>query len=373
MGSGECGEEMGEVRSVVILAALACGVATASQSVVFSFEDGEKGWSVDGKVCRFCDGVGLKNGRALLWQNDDTNVYQYASRDLKLRPGCIYEYSAWVKTERIDNPVRKSSARANVSIEWRDTNGKWISLSMAKPVVDNQLGKEGWVHFMGRTPQMPENLGKATLVCSVFRGGVGRVVFDGAEVKLFDSDPVWSLLSSAYRDEAVAGRVSFAGRCSVDPLRDPPESLTGEFIFVGNSGELRIRATVEDDWSVRTEVDVRDLAYGTNPVRLELRRKDGGLVGAREMTFTHLEKPLVRKVFCDRFGRLIVDGKPFSQSAFMRRGRKLRSLTRFARGLSIAFCLTDCRQGRRRSIRFLKRDSGSSSAFRTSPRFAVRS
>lgn len=287
-------------------------VVFAAAMVTSTFEGGNDGWDVDGKVCRICDGVGLKGSRGLVWTNDNVEAYRFAKKALAPRPGSAYVFSGWVKAERLVNPAREDQAHANLSIEWRDTAGKWLGISCAKAIVDNQEDQEhGWVKFVGRTQTMPADLGSAHLICSVPKGTVGRVVFDNLEVVSIASDPVRCLVSSAYRDAAVNGKVRFAARCLVDLRRDPPQSLSADFVFTGVDGEMRVKTSVAEDLTVRTEIDVAKLARGTNPVRLEVRRADGGLLGARELAFTRLAAPVARKVDFDGYGRTLVDGKPF--------------------------------------------------------------
>ena len=274
------------------------------------FEQGGKGWRIPKATCRVQAGAGLKGSHGLVWESDDPDVYRYSTHPLALEPGCAYSFSGWIREGEVTN-ARPRGRLTNLSIEWRDKDGKFMGVFGSNAVVDNQEREAGWTKYAGRTPVMPMNLGSAKIVCSALRGSTGRAVFDDIEVTPLASDPIPCMASSAYRDMAAAGNVAFAARCLVNPQRDRVEDLSGVFRFAGEKGELQVRAKVAPDGVVRGEVAVSRLAPGTHPVRIEVARADGSLVGSRELAFTRVAELPRRKVTFDEHGRTIVDGKPF--------------------------------------------------------------
>ena len=290
---------------VVLSALLAAGLVVNG-----GFEDGSKGWNVGSKVNRVEAGGGLGRTVGLVWENNDPNVYQFATQPVALEPGYAYAFSGWVKAENVKNASRNGTL-SNLSIEWRNDKGRFLAMAGSHAVVDNQEQEEGWVKFVGQTPVMPSDLGGATVVCSALRGSVGKVTFDNIEVKPLAARPILHLVSSAYRDMATDGEVTFVARCALNRQRSPLETLTAHFRLVGQRDELRRTVKIGTDGVVRTTVGVAELAFGEQPVRFEILRKDGSLLAAREMTFTRVDRLPSRKVAFDARGRTLVDGKPF--------------------------------------------------------------
>ncbi len=295
------------------------------------FEQGGKGWCVPKELCSVQPGAGLKSSNGLVWESSDPAVYKFSTCPLELEPGCAYAFSGWVKAEGVKN-ARRHGTLTNISIEWKDCNGKFMGMFGTRPVIENEEREPGWVKFSGRTPFLPTNFGSATLVCSALRGTTGRAVFDDIKVEAIGAATVQSVVSSAYRDVAASGRVAFAARCLVNPYRDRVEDLSAVFRCVGTEGELRVSAKVASDGVVRGEVDVTRLAFGANPVRVEIARRDGTILGEREFVFTRVAELPKRKVTFDEHGRAIIDGKPFFPLGLYSSSREVVELDTYCEG-----------------------------------------
>ena len=287
-----------------------CALLAAALQIDGGFEHGGEGWRIPKATCRIQPGAGMKGSHALVWENSDPATYRFATRKLDLEPGRAYTFSGRIKSEGVTNATLQGKL-TNLSIEWRDTAGKFKGMFGAGAVVDNLEQEEGWTKYAGRTPILPMDFGSAILVCSVLRGSTGKVAFDNIEVTALDAEPIPCMVSSAYRDVAAAGKVEFVARCVVNPHRDRIEDLSAVFRCVGENGELRLPAKIAPDGIVRSEVDVSRLAFGAHPVTIEISRPDGTAWGSRELTFTRVKALPQRKVTFDEHGRTILDGKPF--------------------------------------------------------------
>ncbi len=274
------------------------------------FERGGIGWRIAKETCSVRPGTGRHGSNGLVWECADPSVYRYSTHPAALEPGRAYTFSGWIREEGVTNSTY-GGRLTNLSVEFSDNEGKFIGTISSKAVVDNQEREEGWTKFAGRTPVMPMNLGSARVVCCALRGSTGKVVFDDIEVTALAADPLPCMASSAYRDVASSGRVAFAARCVFNPHRDRAEDLSAVFLCVGEKGALRIPAKVAPDGVARGEADVADLAFGSHPVRVEVARADGSLLGSRELVFTRVVSLPRRKVTFDGHGRTIVDGRPF--------------------------------------------------------------
>ena len=310
------------LASVLMAAALVCDGG---------FENGGTGWRLGKEVNRIEVGAGRNGSKGLVWENDDENVYRFAKCDMTLEPGVSYRFSGWVKSYKIENRL-SSKNRAYLSIEWRDSDGRWMSIVSADPVVDNQEQKDGWVRYEGMTPIMPANLGRTDIVCSVFKGSVGKVAFDDIEVEPVASKPVPTILSSAYRDMAATGKVEFAATYMINTVKDPIDTVSASFVFICSNGEKRISPSVFTNGVAKASIAVEALAIGENPVRFEMVRKDGSLIGAREMACTRVKTLPDRKVYIDSHGRTIVDGKPFFPLGLYSSSRQAGSIDIYREG-----------------------------------------
>ena len=295
------------------------------------FEEGASSWRLGKKTCSIVPDAGLKSSSALVWENDDPKYYAYATQSFDIEPGCAYSFSGWIKDCGTTNATRKGRV-TNISVEWRDTEGKFIGMAGSNAIVDNQETEEGWVKFFGKTAVMPSNAKTGTLVCSALRGSVGKVVFDNLEVTQLDAEPLPGMISSAYRDMAASGKVTFAARCVLNPLRDPPASVSAEFSFVGKDGAFMRKSGIAAGGIAKAEVAVDTLALGKHPVEVALKRRDGSVISKRRMDFTRLAEMPKRKVYIDEYGRTIVDGKAFFPLGLYSSRREVTELDTYCEG-----------------------------------------
>ncbi|HNX05085.1 MAG TPA: hypothetical protein PKI32_06260, partial [Opitutales bacterium] len=286
---------------------ITCMLIAATVVANGDFEQDNQSWNLGRKTCQVVAGAGLGGSKGLVWQTDDPAVYSFTTQRLNLEPGCAYVFSGWVKDEGVTN-VTHCGRLTNISTELHDANGTFIRMIGSSEVVDNQVQEAGWVQYEGRTPVLPSDIGHVTLVCSAVRGSAGKATFDNIEVKQLAAEPIPNLVSSAYRDIAASGTVSFVARCLLKPHRDPIDSVTARFRCVGLDGELVLPSKVADGIA-RAEADVASLAWGTHPVQIELKRRDGTVLATRELLFTRVETLPTRKVGIDEYGRTLVDGK----------------------------------------------------------------
>ena len=120
------------------------------------------------------------------------------------------------------------------------------------------------------------------------------------------------MYSSAYRDSAAAGNVTFYAALNMSEEEFAAKRPIAGFRFMAADGTRKCRPA---DRLSRAEasltLDVKDLAIGTNVVEFVLAGADGTKLGKATLDFVRTEKPIRRRVAIDRFNRTIVDGKPF--------------------------------------------------------------
>ncbi|MBR2982138.1 MAG: hypothetical protein IKC80_02790 [Kiritimatiellae bacterium] len=276
------------------------------------FEDDIKGWNFDRKNFEVVSGAGISGSRGFVWTNSNPSKLVIARRKLELEPGRAYRFECWVKNDGLVNAKTKPGDKPTVvSIELYDDKGKFICMTGARAVVDNQKSEAGWTRYRGTTPITPSNLGEALFLFYAAKGTTGTQVLDCVEVTALKEVPIASVFSSAYRDTAYTGKVSFAAKCVLNPCRYSLSSVKAFFRFAGVDGAMMVPVEINGNGYVRTEVDVSDLARGTHGVEIVLKRGDGSLIASRKMDFTRVDRRPSRKVDFDKYGRAIVDGRAF--------------------------------------------------------------
>ncbi len=258
------------------------------------------GWNAVGGKYVYRDGEGINGTRALCYENDDPNFYSFPGQNIPLKAGHVYEYEVWVKTE---NLVGDESG-ATVCIEWTDAHGKWLGGAY----VNGVKGTKDWTRVRGLTDKVPSEAVSARVNPYVRRGMKGKAWFDDISVREYVLPPVAGVYSTAYRNKAVEGEVTFRAALDVPEDRAGP-GLAVWFSYLNAKGDAcRMRATNALGESVT--LNVADLKMGPQRVTAELF--DGtNRLGSAGLEFTRLERMPQMATWFDRLGRAIVDGKPF--------------------------------------------------------------
>ena len=279
-------------------------VPTANQG----FEAGTNGWQIPNALWRIEDGAGRKGSKCLVYENKDPKRYLFPRHSLALDAGGIYRYGAWVKVDaRPGDGSRRIEPK--VSLDFADASGKWIGADYARPV--GKPAADGWVLYEGVTRPLASAVVSGNLFGFMPRGGTGRVRFDDFFISCEEVRHVDTVVSSAYRDTATEGTVSFVATLFVDPAKMPLDTLSAKFSYCNANGvEAEVPAETLDSEHAAVKLDVARLAAGTHPLTFVLRTKAGGReLGRAACSFTRAA--VLRRVAFDRFGRTLVDGKPF--------------------------------------------------------------
>ena len=289
------------LASFALATAAAFGAEAQFPPINLDFESGAAGWEVPSSLWRVEVGAGRGGSAGLVWENPNPKAYTFPKLPFAVEPGTIYRYGAWVK---IDDPGGKGSvANPKVSIDYVDAGGEWIGAEYAKPAGDPD--PDGWTWYEGETAPAPAEAVGGHLLGFVARGGSGRVRFDGFALEKVGRCVVDALVSSAYRDEAVSGAVTFMA--TVFPAVTAAEAI---FSFVLADGSRReFPPDALDALHASITIDAGLLATGTHDVGFCLRDQGGKELGRMSIPFTR--GVVARRVAFDRFGRTTVGGEPF--------------------------------------------------------------
>ncbi len=267
-----------------------------------SFEEVERGktagWSAPAHY-RFEDRVGMNGTRGVAFENvGDREFYAYPSQAVPFEAGKRYEFSIWMKAERL-------TKNAGLCIEWFDADGKWLSGSYAGA---GTAGTHDWMKVEATTPPIPAEAKSVRIAFLVQKGGLGKAWFDDISVRPLERPVFGGLYSSAYRNLASAGKVRF--HAAVNLKSHLGARVTFAYLDAGGT-ERRVRPKQLTDAAAILEIDAAYLAKGTHPVSCEIVSSDGARIGGGTVDFTRVNELPKRRVWFDAKRRAIVDGKPF--------------------------------------------------------------
>lgn len=99
---------------------------------------------------------------------DEKDKWQVLCFNTPVEPGATYEFSAWIKADP-KNPMR-GDTKGNISIEWKDAEGKEISRVAAEPWTPKTFaGAADWVQVKIKAPT-PEKVTAATFAITYYAG-----------------------------------------------------------------------------------------------------------------------------------------------------------------------------------------------------------
>ena len=323
------------IRKVVVAACLlpllGLAKATASQtSVNFDFEAGvEEGWNMP-ENWRVSQSKGRNGSHGLVWESHDVPSRGYWwSQQMALEPGATYRFGAWIKTDSLvqgDKPPR-------VMLAWTSANGRFLGEADTKPVLENTPGTEGWVRHEGVTPPLPATAAYGRLLCRVGKGSVGKVRFDDLSFHLEAIRPVDMMISSAYRNVAESGPVSFHVSLRMNPVKHPLNTLSAVFSYLDAGGaRCEIPAEQFTNSEAAVTLDAARLAIGTQDIAFRIVSKaDNSVLGETKCRFTrgHVR----RRVSFDRFGHALLDGRKFLPVGMYAARLDADTITKYTNGI----------------------------------------
>lgn len=292
--------------SVLMLSAALCGVMSATGRLVANgdFEKGVDGWALTPGYS-IVKGEGRSMTSALVYENRDPGFpYAQPKQLVKLEPGKVYRFSAWIRTEDV---TPQKGAGASVCLESQDADGKTIKWYWTGGMKDSG----DWKKIEGVSRPIPEEAKRCYVSVFCSPGTTGKAYFDDVEVAERTMRPVDGLYSSVYRNEASEGRVDFRAAICI-PDNFAPGDVKAVFSYKTSGGTERSVAVMP---AARDEVafscDVSDLAMGGSMVSFRLLAPDGAELGKASLKFRRQESAPRRRVSFDRHNRTIVDGRPF--------------------------------------------------------------
>lgn len=299
--------------SLILVVAEAPGktVESADNGVIeCSFEGDYKNWRIPRPLWSVKENAGRQGRRALVWENALESLYAFPSLHLTLEGGGVYRFGCWVKVDKLEKDGK--AGRPAVSLDWSDASGKWIGAAYAHPVDGNETDTDGWVRYEGVTSPLPSGVTQGNLLCYLRKGSTGNVRFGEFFFRADSIRTVDCLVSSAYRNTAREGGVTFYASLYLNLSKHPIESLDPVFTYVAeDGGEIEAAPELMSAQVASITIPVGKMAKGRNKVAFVLRKRQGGTeIGRAECSFERTAD-VSRRVMFDGYKRTVVDGKLF--------------------------------------------------------------
>ncbi|MGN0852811.1 MAG: hypothetical protein ACI4Q3_05495 [Kiritimatiellia bacterium] len=296
------------MRNAFLLAALGTASALcAAEDLVVNggFDDVKDGRTVGWNEVRpryvYCDGEGRSGTRALCYANDDPAFYSFPGQVVDLKPGRVYAFEVWVKTENLTG----DESGASICIEWSDAKGKWLGGAYAEGV----KGTKDWTRVEGLTEAIPAAARRCRVHPYVRKGMTGRAWFDDVSVRECVPRPLEGLYSTAYRNLAADGEVTFRAAVNLSP-DSREKGVRARFRYADAGGVCRMVAAASAEAPELT-LDVAALKMGEQSVAVDLVAAGGEVIATAKRTFTRVARLPARAAWIDAHGRTILHGQPF--------------------------------------------------------------
>ena len=229
-----------------------------------------------------------------------------------LVPGKRYRVSCRYKQENLRLKDGRD-AEARIGFWIYDAKGKVCRTESCHGgfSVRGKKGTADWYEISDTTVTIPPNAAYAMFERYTEKKATGKVWIADAKVEPFDPPPVEYVISSAYRDEAWEGDVTFtmsfdSGTCVA--------TRRAEMEFPGADGQAkRVAMTFSAAGDMATaRVPVAEMAKGTNTVRFVLTGAGGtGEAWSGTMPFARTDGVSHPEVWCGADGKFVVRGKKF--------------------------------------------------------------
>jgi len=289
---------MKKILSINVLAAMAAFAAPEELIRNGSFEEIKDGKAVGWPSARhytYADRAGMNGTRGVAYDNTTEKDYRaLLTQDVPFKHGQRYCFSVWQKTENATRPV-------SICVEWFKEDGGYI----AGTYCPGTAGTHDWTKLEAITPPIPLSAKIVRLRTYVKKGGLGKAWIDDVSMTPYVADAFGGVFCDAYRNAANSGKVLFRVPVNADG------GAVATFSWKDEQGKANSRKVdVSEKGYADIELDVAGLAKGRQSVGCELMSAEGKRLGGGSCEFTRTETADLPKVYVDRKGRTIVDGKP---------------------------------------------------------------
>lgn len=245
---------------------------------------------------------------SLRYNNKDSKKYVFPESPLNLTVGKRYKLSGWVKVKDIKGP----GVGACVAIEYYNANNKYLGGTYTKGMKGTD---SRWTEFTQVTNSIPIGTVRCRLICFVRQGMTGTAWFDAISVVSFYDPFFKGITTDVYRNESASAKVQIKVGVNWESDKGKLSSKAIKlYLAVVNSSNKKI-ITI-NPVSIKKQVatfnfDASKLKPGKYRLKCVMKVKGKELTENISCSFQKLAHKIKRKVYIDKYKRLIVDGKAF--------------------------------------------------------------
>lgn len=284
-------------------------------------------WRGATNVYRRDDTVARLGNASLRYENDNKDRYTLCVQDQDLKPGVMYRYSVWVKTQVFE----EADKGATISIEWNDQNGKWMGGSYAKAV----SGTSDWTRISGMA-RIPKDATSPRLELYARKQSTGTAWFDDVELVRVIGPAFSTIVASPiYRgwiltdeqNKALPQEAIVHAKVTLEDYELSPEQVVLHAVLrrvndagqveepilqeaVTKPGELNPDGRVLAN-TAALKFSTANLTPGTYDTETRLLGPDGKSLGVTHEKLVRKEDGFKPRSRIDEHRRLLIDGQPF--------------------------------------------------------------
>ena len=233
---------------------------------------------------------------------------------VEVEPGRPYRVEGWIRTEGVEG------RGVCIDFSWHDAYGTRLGTSATQPRV---MGTTSWTKVSVEAFVPPAASRKCLIGTPVTGNTNGKAWFDDLRIVPVDLPPIGAFISSAYRNRAAEGLVTFHVALNAKKDEIAAKGYHGRFVcetVVGRvdcpkSTKCVMHSAISQDPAnpsdLSATVEVLSLPLGESKVKFELLDGKGKVVATKSLAFTRTSKPETKGVRIDARGITRIDGKPF--------------------------------------------------------------
>ncbi|MFA6814741.1 MAG: hypothetical protein WCS73_00400 [Lentisphaeria bacterium] len=245
---------------------------------------------------------------SLRYDNNDPKKYVFPESPLNLTVGKRYQLSGWIKVRDVQGP----GTGASIAIEYYNANNKYLGGTYTKGMKGTD---SRWTEFTQVTNSIPAGTVRCRLICFVRQGMTGTAWFDAISVVPFYDPFFKGITTDVYRNESASGKVQVKAGVNweSDKGKLSSEAVQLYLTVVNSSGKEIIKS---NPVSIKEQVatfsfDSSSLKPGNYRLKCAMKVKGKSLAENISCSFQKLAHKINRKVYIDKYKRLIVNGKAF--------------------------------------------------------------
>jgi len=217
-----------------------------------------------------------------------------------------YELAAWVRTENIQG----KDNGATICLEFWGPEKKYLGGSYPQGVKGTQAE---WTRVHGVARPVPEGATRIALTCYVRQGMTGIAYWDDVSLRQYVPPLAEGITTDLYRNETAGGPVRIKLGISLGGTKATVEDVRGKLELKDAAGAVVATAAPSAKVADHVEfiVDSTPLKAGDYQANCKVWLTSDPAKGEASVALHRVAKATKRRVYIDKYQRVIVEGKPF--------------------------------------------------------------